>query len=656
MEVLIPKSGMLADHSDAFSGRDRFFGRKLAIMTEDMGPFVNYALTSIFGDNLPQAARQQALTIARESLPQYQAILRSAFPGRDWVIRESDISRILRYHIERNIQEDPNVVIVINDRYIGQELDVEFPDNIFRFSSTRVLEGANTGTVKSTIRPRPGDADFETQLDQIEARLQTQGRSLKGAHVIIADDVNVKSTTEESMAIMFSQRGALVNRDESIYIYKVFTDEVAPEEDRQNSAGKSEVRVASMEERELTPLGGPTRRVGEFTALQQPAQAPFGDGGITRTNGFIHQTYLSRLQLELFLSVFGKIEDVLKEAKRIDGSTFEYFSFADFKWMIPVSGAIKIHSQKIQERLGLIDVRSLFGPSAAIRDFRDKNDRSPKDLAEVKLFDYIRLALAETKNESSPKISCVVTDIDGTQLKMIYEDPTKKSFRYSELGKQLRGFVWNLLVVFAGEEIEATKILESYDIEKPVEILKGNPEFAKFLVAKYKDEVFTKLKERFTSFYGNRGGEELQAFLSQHDFLSEAYHILRELTWGQIDYDKVYRQEEGQAAQFSAKVLNQGGTLIFLTASPRIHAMRVLELTGQTELVRSGRAYLFTVEDLYHPATLEEQDKIVFFKALDQSDGISALDLFMELANNNEKEAHKQHAVYFILLEKLSAS
>jgi len=647
------KSGLLADIKPVFANGDRFFGRKLAIMTEDMGPFVNYALTDIFGDCLAKDARQQALSIARESRPRYQAILRLAFPGRDWVIREEDISKIFRLHVEKFITQDPDVVIVMNDRYIAQELDTEFPDNIFRFSSTRTLQGTNTGTVKSNIMPRPGDPDFNSQIDQIEEKLQIIGKSLQGAHVVIADDVNVLSTTEDSIREMFTQRGARINTDESIYIYKVFIEEIEQARDRSRSAGLSEMRVASTEQRELTPLGGPLRSVGKYVALQQPAQAPFGDGGITRTNGFVHQTHLSRLQYELFLDVFGKIERVLQGAQRKDGSTFKYFTFADFRWMIPTAGIIKTHPHQIQDTLGLIHTRSLFGPAAAIRDYREKNNKVPQKLADIRLLDYIRLAIDEIREVPNPQISCVVTDIDGTQLKMVYADPTLKSFRYSELGKQVRQKVMELIVDVVGDATQADAFLANYDIEKPVKILIENPEFANALEGKYGNETLVKLKQRFISFYGeNRGSQEYEIFLRQYNFLPTAYHVLRELTWGQIDYNQAYRPDEGKAKRFSTTVINQGGTLIFLTASPRIHAMQMLELTGQAELIKSGKAHLITVEDLYDPSTLEEQNKIVLFKALDQYDEDTAIDLFSRMATNGD-DLQKQYVVYLKLRGKI---
>lgn len=579
-----------------FSGI-RLDASRVAIMTEDMGPTVDYLLNQIFGSNLDDVVRHHSLVIARSSFSEYQRIFNKAFPGRDISIPETTIRQTVDSYVQAILRDDPDTLIVINDRYIAPHVEENFPDNIFRFSSTRVLQGKNTGQVKSVTMPRPGDPDFDTQLNFIEQKLNHNRKSLKGAKVILVDDVAVKHTTEDHLTKLFAGRGAIVDPKRNVFIYKVHFNEINPDLDRENSLLRLTNRVASTEQRELMPLpGGPIKGIGNNIAIQQPGQMPWGNGGILRTEGFLHRRMLDIEELELFIEVFGSIEEVLHGQIRLDGTEFEKFTFADIRYMIPSSAG--------------------FGPSNYIRKFRQLHGRPPAKLADLDVLGYIKLALEEIRRENKIYITHLVEDLDGTVIRMRYDDPLNKNFSTSCLGREIKSATLKLVEEYIAET--GTNI--EMNFENPAVMLTNNPPFAANLEKKYGQAARHHLKKHFIEFYGlQRGESEHNLFLQKYSFLPPGYHVLRELTWGRVDFDKVYEMDSTVARNFNLKIIDNDAHLIFLTAGPLIHAFRLLTEIRLADFVKSGKAVLLTVEDLYDPLTLMESGKGIIFDTLKTS-------------------------------------
>lgn len=585
--------------SISYSGTgNRLDARRVAIMTEDMGPMTDYLTTQIFGENLNPKVKNQALAIARSSFSEYQKLFSAAFPGRNVTIPETAIDDTINGYVGQVLTENPNAVVVINDRYIAPHIEDKFSGSIFRFSSTRMLLGNNTGDFKSVTMPRPGDPSFESQLEEIEKTLQKNGKTLNGTQVVFVDDVAVKHSTEDHLSALFSKHGAVINKKDNIYVYKVHFETVDPELDRRNSLLSLKNRVASTEQREMMPLpGGPIKGIGEHIAIQHPAQAPWGDGGILRTEGLITRRQLDIEELKLFINVFSNLEEVLQGSVRKDGSVFEKFSFADIRYMIPSS--------------------TYFGPSNMIRKFREVNGRNPEKLSDLEVVDYIRLALSEIENENKLYITHVIEDIDGVVAKMRYVDQLNKSYSTSFLGMEVKQRMTALV-----EEFQKQNATDVYmDFENPAQFINKNTEFGQYLVKTYGKEVEMTMEARFMEFYGDANGkQEFVKFKEEHAFLPEGYHEFRELSWGRVDLESAFEFSGSKARDFNQKALDNGANIVLLTAAPKVHALRMLQASGMADLISSDQIILLTVEDLYDPATLVEMGKDLVFNGLKSPD------------------------------------
>lgn len=576
---------------------NRFHAERMAVLTGDMESFVGLTLERIFGENLSEQKRDAAQKVAKTAWSKHKNVVADAFPGRGLFFSEEQITNTMLFFVARALNDDPkkNRIVAYNDRYSAPGLEDLYNGQVFRFNSTRVpgTIDNNNGDRTSISVPRAGEPPFDQQLTSIEDNLAKQGKSLVSSEVVIADDTTATNGTEKKIAMLFKNRNATVNPKNSIYSYVIFIDGYDPNNDRPNSAGISEKRTLSAEQRELGPLGGPTTKIGKRVAFQEASQAPWGDGTITRIDGFINQPQLDERMLQIFIDTFEQVERGLDGTKRQDGLPFTKFTLADFRWMIPSS--------------------PYFGPSNALRQYRDKTGFPPRNLGDIGLLDYVKLALENLQEHSEkPTIERVVLDLDGTVLEAVYDDPLKKSFLTSSLGKSVTDSFKSVMTEFVGGDSSKIKqVFRGSSFESPTQLLKAHPMFAAYLEQKYGEFTSGRLVERFNSFYGaERGREELERFLHQYDFLPLSYHVLRELTWGQVDIGKVYKEDENKdTARFVERVLNRGGKIVILTAGPKIHAMKMIEKSGIKDSVVEGKITLLTVEDLYDPNTLEELGK-----------------------------------------------
>src|SRR6266566_173759 len=117
---------------------ERFSAERMAILTEDNGAFFRYLLYQIFGDTLSRKKQNTVLTIARRSFKKHQEIMEQAFPGRVFPLSESFITNIIEKNISRMLEQDPNAIFLIADRYIAPEIEKKFNGKIFRFSLTYI--------------------------------------------------------------------------------------------------------------------------------------------------------------------------------------------------------------------------------------------------------------------------------------------------------------------------------------------------------------------------------------------------------------------------------------------------------------------------------------------------------------------------------------
>jgi|GEM_PF-2093435 len=250
------------------------------------------------------------------------------------------------------------------------------------------------------------------------------------------------------------------------------------------------------------------------------------------------------------------------------------------------------------------------------------------------------------KEKPSPEITQAILDIDGTLLGLKYNDPYNTSFTNSEFGGTVIDNFGKLIDECISNDvagIDKTNILT----QDPIAFIR-NKDVCSYLEAQYGGKVTQEMRQEFCRLFGKEQGEaEYQNYLSNHPQLPFAYHIFRWMTHGKVDIDTVFEKPDNSTSQFVNTLIEEEVQTVFLTASPRIHALRMLEKAGLFCEYLLGKISLITVEDLYDPFTLKEMSKSVAIAActLEEEGARKAFD---RIANSSDK-AQKMYEVYLRL-------
>ncbi|HNT29386.1 MAG TPA: hypothetical protein PKL83_00360, partial [bacterium] len=310
-------------------------------MTEDMPAWIEHLLGSITDNGVPPEVIRDAKEIAHRYFTRSLAVIDAAFPGRVHAIEQVEIDKYYRSRVEDAIRKDPNAIIIINDRYLAIGIENEYPNNVFRFSITRLKSkrlGNDTREGLSNTIPRPGDLPFDEQFNAIEQTLNACGRSLKSpdANIYFADDVTTTGSTEQTFLDMARRWGAQVDEYQSIYNYVIHHDAFDPAHHRDNAGGdviRGIPPVATAEQREYLMIGGRCISVGDCTALLEATQEPFGWGLDTRADGFVHRHKLDAEMHRLFIEYLQELAGLLANhhLRRSDGSIINQITLADVR-------------------------------------------------------------------------------------------------------------------------------------------------------------------------------------------------------------------------------------------------------------------------------------------------------------------------------------
>lgn len=134
-----------------------------------------------------------------------------------------------------------------------------------------------------------------------------------------------------------------------------------------------------------------------------------------------------------------------------------------------------------------------------------------------------------------------------------------------------------------------------------------------YLVQNYGDSMeehwFTEASDRIRAIYQESYPEEFhnQASVAAEQHIAAmppAYHVFRHKTWDH-DLRQIYTYDQS-ASEFAMQISHRGGKLIFITAAPRIHAVKMLAFAGIMQSIGPNGFELFSVEDLYIPGSVED--------------------------------------------------
>lgn len=120
------------------------------------------------------------------------------------------------------------------------------------------------------------------------------------------------------------------------------------------------------------------------------------------------------------------------------------------------------------------------------------------------------------------------------------------------------------------------------------------------------DDAQERIRRIFVDSYPpNRGADALRDAQAHIDRMPLAYHVFRHKTWDHRFAD-VYEMDTTPGA-FALRVIERGGRLVFITAAPKIHALKMLKESGVMDAVGPEGFELFTVEDLYQEGTVKDR-------------------------------------------------
>jgi phosphoserine phosphatase len=206
-----------------------------------------------------------------------------------------------------------------------------------------------------------------------------------------------------------------------------------------------------------------------------------------------------------------------------------------------------------------------------------------------------------------PQKTVVASDMDGVLAVLRMQNPEHKGpvqFRDTRLGsavqrnaeafeEEVRARAGGLA---APNDHDTERGLLPYFVQKYGSVMEEG----------WGEESQQRIRQIFLESYpASRREEALQAAEQHIAGMPLAYHVFRHKTWDHNVAD-VYDMDQ-QAADFAIQVIERGGTLLFVTAAPRIHALKMLKASGVMDAVGPEGFELYTMEDMYEPGTVENR-------------------------------------------------
>ncbi len=554
--------------------------------------FWRYILESQ-GIRLNETQRCRLSQLTNEHLRDLAGIMNEAFYGAMIVYPEEVVMSYFGAEINAFLEGSQSHAVVILDRMIYRAviemIDKTNKDRIHYLSLTR-RAGDLFDLKKRKMGARIGDLPIDQQLGTLK-------KKLNGHRVAFVDDCFVSGGSESrAMALLDSIGVHILPPEKNIFFSRVVRAPEAPWEDRPRSAVLNIKSFLSAEQREGLVLGGAPVKSNKknSSGYQEPLMHPFSDANGLRLGKRLEAREISKKILELDIWLLEGLEEIKGQPVLIQ----------DVKEMIPTDSSKELIRQYIRSKRP---------------DSEEETDISIKEffwfVRRAELLDFVRFALSKLEKQEKKEIQTVCLDLDGTVAKLVNTEG-KVGFRGSVLEKEVYGNVHNLVKEaerLKGNNItskEATQILDGIDTEIGIADFFVQ-EYGEILERHFGDECRREIERRFQNYYGQEeGSAKAKEFLVSQPL---AYHVFRMKTWDH-DLPAIY-EFNIIAREVCEKIKEAKGEIIFITAAPRIHAEKMLDYLGLREAT-DGRYKMFTVEDLYHSDTFNEQNKGVILQRL----------------------------------------
>ncbi|MCO6430734.1 MAG: phosphoribosyltransferase [Deltaproteobacteria bacterium] len=581
----------------------------------------------------------------------YDLLRNDIFPAATYSFPEHQVISWISQNVERHLTEHPDKAVIILDRLIYKSVmasdisdDVKKRIGYFgltrkagtEFASQKNSEDAHNGKV-----PRVGDEPFHVQGEKLR-------KMFDGKTVVLVDDVSVGGGTMTAAAKILSGYGVDIDKDvrnHVTYFRAVRTPsgrtvdlikwremlEKALQSNDVTSAAIFLKSIASIEERELTPLGGSTDRTNKrnTVGVQVPAFPPFSDGAAIRMNDRLELIDFTKKIIDLNIRFFSELEEALHagDAGKRD------IKLIDVRHALPVDKGVVVNGllAKAAARTELeashwlksLDQAHLDGPTIVypfiekcIRSFcpneeADRNNepigfgRFLKFIRETRIVDLLVKAKEEVEKMLPPEIEVVGSGIDGTLNELRRDDP-----RDTDLG--FSGSVLERLV--SEKQVALLKKL-GVDHSVAVDTISGNVGCALAYFAANHGKTLENpqsLERNSGKQWVDIGKDLVRRVYKECGLSSEAaeefidsmpghYHAYRAQTWdftNPDELDQIYGWSDAPI-NYVQEVLSRGGKLVFVSEGPRIHALNTLKASGILKHLKEEDFKLYTVEDLY---------------------------------------------------------
>ncbi len=595
---------------------------EIAYVQEEFGAWLKYFLERNAVDI--DAAQSRAIDIIVDEFADkcYALLNKHLFPNAINRYTMQDLKEFYIPKIREQFTQDPSSVAVILDQAIyymvREELGADFGGRIHELSMGRPHGNLCTSEAGGKV-PRVGYASLSEQVKQLKERIGDGG-------AFFIDDTTVEGGTFRAAQALLEEGGIRMLPPENNIVYFLTLREETGMK-RPPPPYKYCVKMTnsrgSIELRECSVFGGAQEQTWDENrkGMVVPAFPPFSDGAALRMS----RNGVATLNLtEAADELVSVNREFVKDLAGILGEDPESITLDRFN-LVPADPAVDGVRSFMRKACGRVLGRSL-----------GDHEQPEEVLGKIPLLAYLDAAHRENAETPHMNIDVVCVDTDGTMAEMKPVDPELAEiggpllFRETQLGFH----VWlktarAARLLLKHNQLATVSKLSSENLEQVLQLFYrwGLDEEAE---KKFGEEAKQRVRDICIAAYGKgRGLVEAERFL---DSMPLRYHAIRHLTWD-LPLDKIY-QPNDRAKQFAENIHRRGGKLVFVTASPRIHALKLLTELGVMQNPGPNHFELYTVEDLYDPETVPrrtnpnpaelfvERDKSVILHMLHTEKGI----------------------------------
>lgn len=529
----------------------------------------------------------------------YLLLEKHLFPNAINRYTQEDLEQFYIPAIMKKLTEDPTAFCVVLDQAIyymvREKVPEEYRGRMAELSMTRPHGNLYTDAAGGKVA-RISYPSLDDQVREIK-------EAVGDGKVFLVDDTTVEGGTMRTAQELLEQGGVEVMSPENHMVYFITRREESGMH-RPPPPYKHQVTMqhsrGSVEMREFTVFGG--AQASEFDrgnrAFVIPAFPPFSNGTALR---------MAKNDIEIL-----NLTDAAREILRLNQEL-----------VVNLAGVLEMEPGEFT--LGKFNVLPTEAPvrsgrktdygflTSALNNSLGRSERHSVTQAEIVKFanqtpivDYLQKAVESVDKREKPETRVVCTDIDGTMAHMkpispAFEGiPGPRLFTESMLGHHvLMNGRLALRQLLRGDQLATVSKLGGQNVEQIMQIF-YDWGLAGVAEEKFGEPAKARIHEIFRDAYGEgRGIVEAERFIAS---MPLHYHALRHLTWD-LDIPAIY-EHNTESVEFAQNILRRGGELAFITAAPRIHAVKMLKFLGLMDDPGPRHFKLYTVEQLYAPESI----------------------------------------------------